>query len=67
MDEEDDDGKSESPATFLPELEDIDSVRKYLMRFDVSDNIMAVLSSIENEVYRVQHRAKKQQLILMDM
>jgi hypothetical protein len=48
-------------------LEDLDTVRKYLMKFDVSDNIMAALSSIENEVYRVQHRAEKQQLTLMDM
>jgi Mg2+ and Co2+ transporter CorA len=42
-------------------------VRKYLMKFDVSDNTMAVLSSIENEVYRVEQKVKKQQLTLMDM
>jgi Ser/Thr protein kinase RdoA (MazF antagonist) len=40
-------------------------VRKYLMNFDV-DNMMAALSSIENEVYMVQQKAKKQQLTLMD-
>jgi hypothetical protein len=43
------------------------TVRKYLMKFDVNDNTMAALSSIENEVYRVQQKAKKQQLNLMDM
>jgi hypothetical protein len=31
------------------------------------DNMMAALSSIENEVYRVQQKTKKQQLTLMDM
>jgi hypothetical protein len=43
------------------------TLRKYLMTLDVSDNIMAALSSIENEAYRVQQKAKKQQLTLMDM
>jgi hypothetical protein len=65
--EEDDGGKSESPATFLSALEGIDTVRKYLMKFDADDNTMAVLSSTENEVYRVQQKAKKKQLTLMDM
>jgi hypothetical protein len=65
--EEGDGGKSEPPATFLSALEGIDTVRKYLMKFDVNDNMMAALSSIENEVYKVQQKAKKQQLTLMDM
>jgi hypothetical protein len=65
--EEDDGGKSEPPATFLSALEGIDTVRKYLMKFDADDNTMAALSNIENEVYRVQQKAKKQQLTLMDM
>jgi hypothetical protein len=65
--EEVDGGKSEPPATFLSALEGIDTVRKYLMKFDVNDNMMAALSSIENEVFRVQQKAKKQQLTLMDM
>jgi hypothetical protein len=64
--EEDDGGKSEPPATFLLALEGIDTVRKYLMKFDV-ENMMAALSSIENQVYRVQQKAEKQQLTLMDM
>jgi hypothetical protein len=64
--EEDDSGKSEPPATFLSELEGIHTVRKYLMKFDV-DNTMAALSNIENEVYRVQQKAKKQHPTLMDM
>jgi hypothetical protein len=65
--EEDDGGKSEPPATFLSALEGIDTVRKYLLKFDVDDNTMVALSRIENEVYRVQQKAKKQQLTLMDM
>jgi hypothetical protein len=65
--EEDNGGKSEPPATFLSALEGIDTVRKYFMKFDVSDNTMAALSSILNEVYRVQQKAQKQQLTLMDM
>jgi hypothetical protein len=33
--EEDDGGKSEPPATFLSALEGIDTVGKYLMKFNV--------------------------------
>jgi hypothetical protein len=50
--EKEDGGKSETLATFLSVLEGINTVRKYLMKFDV-DNMMAALSSTENEVYRV--------------
>jgi hypothetical protein len=50
----------------LSALEGIDTVRKYLVKFDVDDDTMAALTSIENEVYRVQQKAK-QQLTLMDM
>jgi hypothetical protein len=45
--EEDDDGKSE-PPTFLSAPKSIDTVRKYLIKFDVDDNTMVALSSIEN-------------------
>jgi hypothetical protein len=65
--DEDDVGKSEPPATFLSALEGIDTVRKYLMKFDANDNTIAALSSIENEVYRVQQKAKKQHLTSMAM
>jgi hypothetical protein len=67
--EEDDDdgGKSEPPASFLSALEGTDTVRKYLMKFDVDDNTMAALSSIKNKVYRVQQKAKQQLLTLMDI
>jgi hypothetical protein len=54
-------------SNFLSVLEGINTVRKYLFKFDVDDNMMAAHSSIENEVYRVQQKAKKQQLTLMDM
>jgi hypothetical protein len=37
------------------------------MKFGVDDNTMAALSSIDNEVYRVQQKAKKKQLTLKDM
>jgi hypothetical protein len=59
-------GKSEPQPSFLSALEGIDIVRKYFMKFDV-DDMMAALSSIENEAYRVQQKAKKQHLTLMDM
>jgi hypothetical protein len=54
---EDDGGKSEPPVTFLSALEGINTVRKYLTKFDV-DNMTAALSGIENEVYRVQQKEK---------
>jgi hypothetical protein len=59
--------ESEPPATFLSALEDIDTMRKYLINFEVKDNTTAALSSIENEVCWVQQKAKKQQLTLMDV
>jgi hypothetical protein len=51
--EEDDGGKSKTPATFLSAMEGIDTVRKYLMKFGVDDNQMGAHNSIENEVYSV--------------
>jgi hypothetical protein len=47
----------------LSALEGTDTVRKYLMKFDVDDNKMAALSSIKNEVYRVQQKAKSSNLL----
>jgi hypothetical protein len=38
-----------------------------IINSDVIENKMAALSGIENEVYRVQQKVKKQQLTLMDM
>jgi hypothetical protein len=64
--EKKDSGKNELPATILSALEDTDPVRKCLMKL-MSRIMMAALSSIENEVYRIQHEAKQQQLTLMDM
>jgi hypothetical protein len=43
----------------LSALEGIDTVRKYLIKFDV-DNTVAAFSNITNEVYRVQKKVKKQ-------
>ena len=37
------------------------------MRFDVDMWMMAALSSIENKVYRVQQKVKKQRSTLKDM
>jgi hypothetical protein len=64
--EEDDAGKSEPPVTFLSSLRDTHTVRKDLMKFDVC-SMMPILSCIENKVYRVQQKPKKQLLILLDM
>jgi hypothetical protein len=44
----------------------MDTVRKCLMKFDY-DNMIVACSSIENKVYRVQQKVKKQRLPLMDM
>jgi hypothetical protein len=51
---------------FLSVVECTETVRKYLMKFNV-DNTMATLRSTENEVYRVQQKVKQQQLTLMDV
>jgi hypothetical protein len=56
-----------SPETILSSLEDIETVRKYLIKSDLIDNMKTALSSIENKVYGVQQNVKKQQLTLMDM
>jgi hypothetical protein len=37
-------------------------VKKYPMMFGVDDNVMAALSSIENDVYRVHQETTKQHL-----
>jgi hypothetical protein len=39
-------GKNEPPASFLSSLKGMNTVRKYLMKFDAHDNKMAALSSI---------------------
>jgi hypothetical protein len=54
--EEEDRGKCETPATFLSALEGSDTVRKYLMKFDVDYNMMVAPSSIESKVYRVSRK-----------
>jgi hypothetical protein len=36
------------------------------MKFDVDDKMMAAISSIENDTYKVQQEAKQDQLTLMD-
>jgi hypothetical protein len=66
-DGEEEGGKSEPPATFPSALEGTDAVRNYLMKFNVDYNTMASLSNIENGMYRVHQRVKKQQLTSMDM
>jgi len=37
------------------------------MRFSFVNNMMAVLSSIENKMYRVQQKVRMQKRTLMDM
>jgi hypothetical protein len=51
----------------LSALEGTYAVRKYLKQFEVSDNRIAAFCGIENEVYRVQQKAKNGQFTLMDM
>jgi hypothetical protein len=63
--EEDEGERSELVAKFLSALEGMETLRKYLMKFDVSVNMMAALSSIENDVYRVQQKAMKQRTIII--
>jgi hypothetical protein len=47
-------------------LEGMNTVRKYLIKFD-DDNMMDTHSGSENKVYRVQQKVKKQPLTIMDM
>jgi hypothetical protein len=64
---EDDGGKREPLSTFLSAVEGTNTVRKCLMMSDVNDNAMAAHSNIENQVYRVQQKAKWLQLALIYM
>jgi hypothetical protein len=43
-------GITEPPATFLPALVGINTVRKYLINVAVNDTMMAMINSTENEV-----------------
>lgn len=60
--EKDDGGKNESPETFLSAL----TLRKCLIKFYISDNMLSALCDIENEVYGVKLKVK-QELTLIDM
>jgi hypothetical protein len=43
------------------------SLRKCLIKFYVSDNMLAALRNFENEVYGVKQKVKKQEHTLIDM
>jgi hypothetical protein len=45
----DDDGKSEPPATFLSAVERISNARKYLTRLHIENKMLAAPSIIEND------------------
>jgi hypothetical protein len=45
-------------AMFLSALDGVNSMRKYLIKFDDEDYIMAALCSSENEVQRGQWKVK---------
>lgn len=47
--EKEDGWKCEPPASFLPALEGFYTARKYLMRFDINDNKMTAISTIQNK------------------
>lgn len=59
VEEEEDEGTCEPAATFLSLLEGIDSERKYLIKFDVHDNMMVALSTTESRVHQPQQKVKK--------
>jgi len=42
-------------------------MQKYFIKFNVDNNTLAALSSMQNEVYRVQLKVEQQQLTLMNM
>jgi hypothetical protein len=48
-------------------VEGIITVRKYIIKFDVDDNVTDTQTGSENEACMVQHKVKKQVLIIMDM
>jgi hypothetical protein len=50
------------PITVLSVRDDINSASKYLMQSDVNSNMMAAPCIIDNEVYRILQKVKKQQL-----
>jgi hypothetical protein len=64
---DDDNVKSEPAATFLLALEGISTARQYFIMFDVQRNMMAFLSNIKNNTYRVQYNVKYQPHIVMDI
>lgn len=43
------------------------NMQKYIIKFNVDNNTLAALSSMQSEVYRVQLIVEKQQLTLMNM
>jgi len=65
--EEDNDGKLSLQQQFLSTLELINTASNCLMSCDVSDNMMAAISSTENKAYGVQQKLKRQQLNLIDV
>jgi len=67
LEEEDNDGKLSLQQQFLSALELINTASNCHMRFDVNNNMMAVISSTENKVYWVQQKVKKQQFKLIDI
>jgi len=42
-------------------------VRKCPVHFNIEVSVMAILSNIENTVYRIQQKVKKEQHTVMDM
>jgi hypothetical protein len=59
--EGDNSGKGETFSSNFISAGGIDIMREYLIKLDVSDSTIPAVSFTENEVYRVQQNAKKQQ------
>lgn len=57
--EEEEGGKSGTPATFLSAPESIKSVTKYCINFEVNNYTMAAFSNTENVAYMVEQKVKK--------
>jgi hypothetical protein len=51
----------------LSDLEDINTARKYFMKFAVNSSMMAAISSIQNKVYMVQAKSEEAETHLMNM
>jgi hypothetical protein len=60
-------GKRNEPATFVTTLEGTGTVCKGLMRFDVGNSMVAMISKTENKIYRKKQTEESKQLTVTDV